>query len=96
MVISASWLSRIDDGQGAVNIRGVSTILALAGFLKRLSLPLPNILSDVCFKGFSYWGKDIVLVISDGYLEGMQAWLGEYHGVSQSGLLVPIIHCIQC
>ncbi|KAH9483699.1 Glycosylphosphatidylinositol anchor attachment 1 protein [Psilocybe cubensis] len=70
MVISASWLSRIDEGQGMINIRGVSTVLALAGFLKR----------------YSYWGKDIVLVISDDYLEGMQAWLGEYHGVSQSGL----------
>ncbi|KAF4614468.1 hypothetical protein D9613_002688 [Agrocybe pediades] len=70
MVISASWLSIIDEGAGTVNIRGVSMILALAGFLKR----------------YSYWGKDIVLVISDGYLDGMQAWLSAYHTPSQSGL----------
>lgn len=70
MVISASWVSRIGEEDGTLNMRGVSTILALAGFLKR----------------YSYWGKDIIFVVSDGYLEGMQAWLGAYHGVSQSGL----------
>ncbi|PPQ64654.1 hypothetical protein CVT26_002744 [Gymnopilus dilepis] len=70
IVISASWLSRTGGGDGTLNLRGISTVLALAGFLKR----------------HSYWGKDIVLVVSDGYLEGMQAWLGAYHGVSQAGL----------
>lgn len=35
IVISASWLSRFDDGNGIINIRGVSTVLALADFLKR-------------------------------------------------------------
>ncbi|KAJ3510285.1 hypothetical protein NLJ89_g4766 [Agrocybe chaxingu] len=59
MVISASWLSRSGEGDGTINIRGVSTVLALAGFLKR----------------YSYWAKDIVFVVSDGYLDGMQAWL---------------------
>lgn len=34
---------------------------------------------------FSYWGKDIILVVGDGYLDGMQAWLAAYHGASQSG-----------
>jgi len=34
MVISASWRSRIDEGQGALNLRGVSTVLALANFVK--------------------------------------------------------------
>ncbi|CAA7271557.1 unnamed protein product [Cyclocybe aegerita] len=70
MIISASWLSRSGEGDGTINIRGVSTVLALAGFLKR----------------YSYWAKDIVFVVSDGYLDGMQAWLGAYHGSSQSGL----------
>ncbi|KAF8911984.1 Gaa1-like protein [Gymnopilus junonius] len=70
IVISASWISRTGDGDGTLNLRGISTILALAGFLKR----------------YSYWGKDIILVVSDGYLQGMQAWLGSYHGVSQPGL----------
>ena len=35
MVISASWLSRSGDGDGTLNLRGVSTVLALAAFLKR-------------------------------------------------------------
>ena len=35
VVISASWLSRTGDGDGTLNLRGVSTVLALAGFLKR-------------------------------------------------------------
>ena len=34
MVISASWLSRERDADGALNLRGVSTVLALAAFLK--------------------------------------------------------------
>ncbi|KAF9052907.1 Gaa1-like protein [Panaeolus papilionaceus] len=70
MVISASWLSRMDEGNGTINIRGVAFVLALARFLKR----------------YSYWAKDIVFVVSDGYLDGMQAWLRAYHGVQQKGL----------
>lgn len=38
IVISASWLSRIDEGDGAINIRGVSTVLALAYFMRGMSL----------------------------------------------------------
>ncbi|KAG7447959.1 Gaa1-domain-containing protein [Guyanagaster necrorhizus] len=70
MVISASWLSRTGEGAGSLNLRGVSTVLALAGFLRR----------------YSFWAKDLVFVISDDYLEGMQAWLSAYHGISQSNL----------
>ncbi|KAG5724014.1 GPI transamidase component gaa1 [Termitomyces sp. T112] len=70
MVISASWFSRTGEGDGTLNLRGVATILALAEFLKRYSL----------------WAKDIVVVVSDGYLEGMHAWLAAYHGSSQSNL----------
>ncbi|THU87227.1 Gaa1-domain-containing protein [Dendrothele bispora CBS 962.96] len=70
MIISASWLSRIDDGNGALNLRGVATVLALAKFLKQYSL----------------WAKDLVFVVSDGYLDGMQAWLSAYHGTIQSNL----------
>ncbi|KAJ7905719.1 Gaa1-domain-containing protein [Mycena olivaceomarginata] len=57
MVISASWISRIGEGGGTLNLRGVSTVLALANFL-----------------------KNIVFVISDNYVDGMQAWLNSYHG----------------
>ncbi|KAF7294771.1 hypothetical protein MIND_01014700 [Mycena indigotica] len=70
MVISASWVSRIDEANGALNLRGVSTVLALAGFLKKYSL----------------WAKDIVFVVSDGHMDGMQAWLNAYHGRTQSNL----------
>ena len=35
MVISASWISRIGEEDGTLNVRGVSMVLALAGFLKR-------------------------------------------------------------
>ncbi|KDQ60997.1 hypothetical protein JAAARDRAFT_125289 [Jaapia argillacea MUCL 33604] len=70
MVISASWLSRTGEGDGTLNLRGVSTVLSLAAFLKKYSL----------------WAKDIVFVIGDGYLDGMHAWLSAYHGAPSSVL----------
>ncbi|KAJ7273329.1 Gaa1-like protein [Mycena rebaudengoi] len=70
MVISASWISRVGEGDGTLNLRGVATVLALAAFLKRYSL----------------WAKDLVFVISDGYMDGMQAWLNAYHGSTQTNL----------
>ncbi|KAH9952052.1 Gaa1-domain-containing protein [Amylocystis lapponica] len=70
MVISASWLSRTGDGDGTLNLRGVSTVLSLAAFLK----------------GYSLWAKDLIFVVSDGYLDGMQAWITAYHGAIQSNL----------
>lgn len=68
MVISASWLSAA--GHGALNLRGTSTILSLAAFLKDYSL----------------WAKDIIFIISDDYLHGMHAWLSAYHGTIPSNL----------
>ncbi|KAJ3574830.1 hypothetical protein NP233_g1495 [Leucocoprinus birnbaumii] len=68
IVISASWLSRTGEGDGTLNLRGVSTVLALARFLKNYSL----------------WAKDLVFVVSDGYLDGMHAWLNVYHGAQLS------------
>ncbi|CDO68303.1 Glycosyltransferase Family 48 protein [Trametes cinnabarina] len=70
IVISASWLSRTGEGDGTLNLRGVSTVLALAKYLKKYSL----------------WAKDLVFVISDGYLDGMQAWISTYHGETQPNL----------
>ncbi|KAL7283374.1 hypothetical protein ACG7TL_002804 [Trametes sanguinea] len=67
IVISASWLSRTGEGDGTLNLRGVSTVLALAKYLKKYSL----------------WAKDLVFVISDSYLDGMQAWISTYHGETQ-------------
>ncbi|ETW86085.1 hypothetical protein HETIRDRAFT_380329 [Heterobasidion irregulare TC 32-1] len=70
ILLSASWLSQSGPDDGALNLRGVSTILALSAFLKR----------------YSHWSKDIIFVISDGYLDGMHAWLSAYHGSGQSNL----------
>ncbi|KAG0699646.1 Gaa1-like protein [Suillus ampliporus] len=68
MVISASWLSTA--GHDALNLRGISTVLSLAAFLKDYSL----------------WAKDIIFIISDDYLHGMHAWLNAYHGTIPSNL----------
>lgn len=71
MVISASWIRRHDQGvEEELNLRGVATVLALAKYLK----------------GYSLWAKDLVFVVSDGYLDGMQAWLNSYHGEIQTNL----------
>ncbi|CAE6465896.1 unnamed protein product, partial [Rhizoctonia solani] len=64
IVLSASWKSLKWDEDGSLNLRGVATILALAGYLKRYTL----------------WAKDIIFVINDGYMDGMHAWLSAYHG----------------
>ena len=34
IIIGASWLSRTGEGNGIVNLRGISTVLALARFLR--------------------------------------------------------------
>ncbi|KAH9934715.1 Gaa1-domain-containing protein [Fomitopsis serialis] len=70
MIISASWLSRTGEGDGTLNLRGVSTVLSLAWFLR----------------GYSLWAKDLIFVVSDGYLDGMQAWVTTYHGVLQPNI----------
>ncbi|KAE9409536.1 Gaa1-domain-containing protein [Gymnopus androsaceus JB14] len=70
MVISASWLSRTNEGDGTLNLRGVATVLAFSKFVKQYSL----------------WARDLIFVISDGYMDGMQAWLSAYHGETQSNL----------
>ena len=37
MVVSASWISRLGEEDGTINIRGVATVLGLANFLKGMS-----------------------------------------------------------
>ncbi|KAH6918352.1 Gaa1-like protein [Coprinopsis sp. MPI-PUGE-AT-0042] len=71
IVVSASWLSRRGEGAGDLNLRGIATVLSLAHYLK----------------GQSSWSKDLVFVISDGYLDGMQAWLNTYHNTEQKNLV---------
>ncbi|KAI0079873.1 Gaa1-domain-containing protein [Panus rudis PR-1116 ss-1] len=70
ILISASRISRTGEGDGSPNLRGIATVLSLAAYLKRYSL----------------WAKDLIFVISDNYLEGMQAWITKYHGLDQSNL----------
>lgn len=70
IVISASWVSRTDEGAGTPNMRGVATVLALARYLTRYSL----------------WAKDLIFVVNDGHVDGMHAWLNAYHGIEQSNL----------
>lgn len=92
LVLSASWLSRAVDerAQPVVNTRGIAIVLALANYLKsaysgfelrRRSLRLcPSCGPDA---ESSYWSKDIIFLISDGYADGAVAWLDAYHGYGQ-------------
>ncbi|KAI9570458.1 Gaa1-like protein [Boletus coccyginus] len=68
IVVSASWLSEV--GAEPYNLRGIATVIALAGFLKNYSL----------------WAKDIIFVIGDNYLDGTYAWLNAYHGTIPQNL----------
>ncbi|KAF8758545.1 Gaa1 protein [Rhizoctonia solani] len=70
IVLSASWKSLKWDEDGSLNLRGVATILALASYLKReiSSLTAGNLTNR--YTGYTLWAKDIVFVISDGYMDG--------------------------
>ncbi|EJD02421.1 Gaa1-like protein [Fomitiporia mediterranea MF3/22] len=57
-------------GEGSLNLRGVATILALASHLRR----------------YSHWARDIIFVVGDDHLPGMQAWLSAYHAEVQANL----------
>jgi len=83
-VISASWSSRTGEGDGTLNLRGVATVLSLAAFLNRQSQHPKLLHSANFFLEYSFWSKDLIFVISDGYMEGMQAWASAYHAHSQS------------
>jgi glycosylphosphatidylinositol transamidase len=86
MVISAPWLSRM--GNGTINVRGVSLVLALAKTLK----------SEFCLISYgvteanereenAVWAKDLIFLISDGEMEGAHAFLSAYHGEEQKGIV---------
>ena len=86
-VISASWLSRTGEGDGTLNLRGVATVLSLAAFLSRQSQHVVPFVNWTNFSSeYSFWSKDLIFVISDGYMDGMQAWVNAYHGHTQSSM----------
>ena len=91
LVLSASWLSRAtnDDGSRRVNTRGVALVLALANYFKsasRLTSPRSHTSLELMLSlaEHSMWSKDIIFLVSDGHVDGAQAWLDSYHGFKQS------------
>lgn len=91
MILAASWRSRWrerpttgaslpyipnDTTLRAVNIRGVSLVLAMAQHM--LARP--------------HWSKDLLVIISDGYLDGMHAWASEWFGRPQPNLVAQPVH----
>lgn len=65
-------------------------MLALANYFKSARPHPPQLLRRRLTFGsteYSFWSKDIIFVVSDGYSEGAQAWLDAYHGYGQSSTL---------
>ncbi len=60
-----------DEEKRRVNVRGVSTVLALARYLTTQS----------------YIARDLIFVISDGHLAGMQAFLASVYAQNQTNLV---------
>ena len=82
MILAANWQSHWrqkpsdsselpyvpDDGTyRAINVRGIALLLAYAKHAARIP----------------HWSKDYLFVISDGFLDGMQAWAAQYFGTGQ-------------
>ena len=88
ILLSASWLSMTGDGDGTLNLRGVATVLALAGYLKSKWTGASSGFHPHVATEYSLWAKDLVFVISDGYLDGMQAFITTYHGLPQASMSI--------
>ncbi|KAF0447035.1 Gaa1-domain-containing protein [Gigaspora margarita] len=52
------------------NVNGIAAALSIVKF----------------FKNYTYWSKDIIILITDGGEAGVQAWLESYHDHKQSGI----------
>lgn len=90
VILTASWRSRwlgdhdpfapstqnatenTIDARGRINVRGIASILALARYLSTQA----------------HLSKDLIYVISDGHLEGINAWSSAYFGSTPTGLQV--------
>lgn len=67
-------------------MRGIAIVYALANYLKSKSLSLPRarrVMNSTKSPEYSMWSKDIILLLSDGHVEGVQAFLDSYHGYGQ-------------
>ncbi|EXX51698.1 Gaa1p [Rhizophagus irregularis DAOM 197198w] len=53
-----------------INTNGIAAALSIGKF----------------FKGYTYWSKDIILLITDGGEAGVQAWLESYHDHPRSAI----------
>ena len=91
MILAASWQSHwrqkpghdaelpyvpADGTYRGINVRGIAMLLAYAKHAA--SIP--------------HWSKDYLFVISDGFLDGMQAWAAQYFGTGQPILEAEAVH----
>jgi glycosylphosphatidylinositol transamidase len=72
IILSANWVSR----DGTPNLRGVASALALGDFLKGRFHAGVELTA-----GQNYWAFDIVIVIGEGYLEGLENFMQSYHSL---------------
>ena len=86
IILSANWISK----DGGPNLRGVATALALGDYLKGMSSSFD--IRRELISGQNYWAFDIVIVIGEGYLEGLENFMQSYHslfsGIIWTGLNV--------
>ncbi|CAG8511788.1 20515_t:CDS:10 [Gigaspora margarita] len=54
------------------NVNGIAAVLSIVKFFKSTD--------------YTYWSKDIIILITDGGEAGVQAWLESYHDHKQSGI----------
>jgi hypothetical protein len=86
MIIAASWESALPagrpdalpfqpHGRRPVNVRGVASVVTLAHHLA----------------GVRAWSKDIIFVVSDGRLDGMNAWATKFFGAAHPHLIADAV-----
>lgn len=82
-----------------VNVNGIASLLSLAKLFKRKYCTVTPCCTMLAFNprilGNTYWSKDIILLVTDESVRGMQAWLDAYHGVnfgSKSSVLTASYH----
>ena len=72
ILLSANWNSR-DEG---ANLRGIAMLLSLGEFLRGESARLDR---ARLIAGQNHWAFDIVLVVGEGYIEGLEGFMRRYY-----------------